>query len=526
MDRVDARAPGSKPPNIILIVTDDQPASALTPAVMPRTSRRLARRGTTFSEAVATTPLCCPARATMLTGQYGHNTGILENNPGWPALSDRANTLPNWLRAAGYRTAHVGKWLHHYGERTEGKNAVAPGWDQWATFLKLEYFDYKLRVNGRAKRYGDDPRDYLTRVLNRKATGLVKRQLPKRKPLYLQLEHLAPHSGSGGSGKCRQGAVPDPRDRRRFRRASLPKPPNFNEADVSDKPSFASERPLLDAQETKSITRRYRCALASLRAVDRGIGMISRAVRRAGERRDTAILLVSDNGYFQGEHRMLRGKVLPYEESVRVPMVILLPPRLAGGQDRLVAEPVANLDLTPTILELAGATALPAGRVPDARRPLARRSGAGLDSRLAGRPRAGGRVRQQRRLRTLLRRHLRLCRPANPEPPVRRPHRASGSRRGLCVRALPRRRGALPPRLRPVPARQPRLHGPGRDGGRAPGAARAARGPEDLRGDRRPGRSPAGSRQLRVARARGDADHRYLTSAWVFERMDGEGVSA
>ena len=352
---VDARAPAGKKPNIILIVTDDQPASTLTPAVMPKTSRRLTRRGTTFSEAVATTPLCCPARASILTGQYGHNTGILENLPGWPSLADRANTLPNWLRGAGYRTAHVGKWLHGYGEQTEKKNTVAPGWNQWHTFLALEYYDYKLRVNGGAKRYGDEPRDYLTRVLNRKATRLIKRQLPRRKPLYLQLEHLAPHSGSGGSGKCRQGAVPDPRDRKRFRRAPLPKPPSFNEADVSDKPSFASERPRLDGPDVKSITRRYRCALASLRAVDRGVGMISRAVRRAGERRNTAIILISDNGYFRGEHRMLRGKGLPYEESVRVPLVMLLPPRLAGGQDRAVAEPVANLDLTPTILDLAGA---------------------------------------------------------------------------------------------------------------------------------------------------------------------------
>jgi N-acetylglucosamine-6-sulfatase len=356
-ERASASATGKRP-NIILIVTDDQPRSAFSSATMPRTVRRLAQPGTSFTQAIATTPLCCPSRATMLTGQYGHNTGVLANSPGWPALPERNNTLPNWLRRAGYRTAHVGKWLHHYGESTEGKNAVAPGWSQWHTFLTLDYFDYRLRVNGRSVRYRHEPDDYLTRVLNRRAARLAKRLLPKRKPLYLQLDHLAPHRGRGGSGRCRRSAVPDPRDRKLFRKQALPMPPSFNEADVSDKPSFASERPLLDSSQASSIQRKYRCGLASLRAVDRGVGKLVRAVRKSGERRDTAIIFTSDNGYFAGEHRMVRGKVLPYEESVRVPLVVLLPRRLAGagGQPSGVAEPVANLDLAPTILELAGAS--------------------------------------------------------------------------------------------------------------------------------------------------------------------------
>ena len=346
-----------KPPNIILVVTDDQTAASFDSAVMPAASRRLARRGTVFSDAIATTPLCCPSRATMLTGQYGHNNGVLANDPGWPGLAERNNTLPNWLRAAGYRTAHVGKWLHHYGERTERRNAVAPGWQHWSTFLTLDYYDYRLRVNGRSIRYGDEPKDHLTRVLNRKAAAIVRRSLPKRKPLYLQLDHLAPHRGDGGSGRCRRSAVPDPRDRKLFRRQALPRPPSFNEPDVSDKPSFASERAPLDSDQVKSMTKKYRCALASLRAVDRGIGKLVRAVRKAGERRNTAIILTSDNGFFAGEHRMVRGKVLPYEESVRVPLVLLLPRKLtgSGGQEDLVSEPVANVDLAPTILDLARA---------------------------------------------------------------------------------------------------------------------------------------------------------------------------
>jgi N-acetylglucosamine-6-sulfatase len=356
-DRATAAAAAGGRPNIILVVTDDQTLASFTPAVMPRTFRRVVKPGTTFSDAIVTTPLCCPARATMLTGQYGHNNGILANDPGWPSLAGRNNTLPTWLRRAGYRTAHVGKWLHHYGEQTEGRNAVAPGWREWDTFLTPKYYDYRLRVNGHAVRHGDESKDHLTRVLNRTATRVVKRYLPKKAPLYLQLDHLAPHRGRGGSGRCRRSAVPDARDQKLFRKQKLPRPPSFNEADVSDKPSFASERPPLDGAQINSITKKYRCALASLRAVDRGVGRIVRAVRKAGERRNTAVIVTSDNGFFQGEHRMPRGKVLPYEEALRVPLAMLLPPKLAGagGQDHLVAKPVANVDLAPTILDLAGA---------------------------------------------------------------------------------------------------------------------------------------------------------------------------
>lgn len=346
-----------KRPNIILVVTDDQTAASMTPAVMPRTHKRLVRRGTAFSEAIVTTPLCCPARATIISGQYGHNNGVLANSPGWPALAERKNTLPNWLRRAGYRTAHVGKWLHRYGEETEKRKAVAPGWDDWHTFLKLEYYDYKLRVNGKSKRYRSKPKHHLTRVLNQTAKRLIKRQVPRRKPFFLELDHLAPHRGTGGKGACTRSAVPEPRDRKRFRKATLPRTGSFNEADVSDKPSYASERESLSSSQIAEMQRHYRCALASLRGVDRGIGKILRALKKAGERRNTAVIFTSDNGFFAGEHRMLRGKVLPYEEALRVPLVVSLPRSATKGrgQDRLVAEPVANVDIAPTILDLARA---------------------------------------------------------------------------------------------------------------------------------------------------------------------------
>ena len=101
-------------PNIVLVVTDDQTLAAFNGRTMPYTLGNVAGAGTTFNNTIATNPLCCPSRATMITGQYSHNTGVMNNKPGYPALSDKKNVLPTWLRAAGYYTAHVGRYLNEY----------------------------------------------------------------------------------------------------------------------------------------------------------------------------------------------------------------------------------------------------------------------------------------------------------------------------------------------------------------------------------------------------------------------------
>jgi N-acetylglucosamine-6-sulfatase len=367
-----ARAGSQAQPNIVVVTTDDQPLSMMRGRYMPKTTKQIGERGTTFTNHVVTTPLCCPSRATMLTGQYAHNHAVLTNH--YELLEDKDNVLPVWLRQAGYRTAHVGKFLNAYEQAVGNRFEVAPGWDVWFTAVgATRYFDYEISANGRRRHFGDGPRSHITRVLNRKAASLVRRVTPGSQPLYLQLDHRAPHTetGTNSGGRCGARAVPeDARDEERVRDEPLPTPPSFNEADVSDKPSYIRDSALLNRGRIKKITKRYDCGLAALRSVDRGVKKVVQALKQTGELRNTVLIFTSDNGYYFGEHRIGRDKTHPYEEGIRVPLLVRVPARLGGAMGSKRDEPVANIDLAPTLLELAGADSCAAGgdcRVMDGR---------------------------------------------------------------------------------------------------------------------------------------------------------------
>jgi arylsulfatase A-like enzyme len=346
-----------------LIQTDDQTLRELSRKTMPETHRLLTDRGTTFSRYMVTTAECCPSRASLLTGQYAHNHGVTSNQIAYPALIDKGNVLPVWLQNAGYATLHVGKFLNKYQDFANPPTQVAPGWDQWYTIMgDAPYYDYDYYVNGTVHHRGVRDSDYVTRVLNRRARKLVATYAPRRKPFYLELDERAPHTlhGRDPSDPCQRarGAIPDPRDENSLGDVKLPRPPSFNERDVSDKPSFIRDQPLLDAADRRKVKRRWECALESLRAVDRGVAKVFDAVRRSGELNRTVFVFLSDNGLFFGEHRIDDIKVLPYEEGIRVPLVIRMPKRYRHGAPRLAASgaPVANIDLAPTILQLARGT--------------------------------------------------------------------------------------------------------------------------------------------------------------------------
>jgi N-acetylglucosamine-6-sulfatase len=336
--------------------------NTVRPDTMPNLLNLIEPRATSFSDAIVTTPLCCPSRASMLTGQYGHNNGVLRND--YRQLSKKSNVLPAWLQEAGYRTLHVGKFLNLYRKARGPETEPAPGWDVWQTLQEPNtYYDYVLSVNGRKARFGTEDRHYLTDVLSRKAVRLVRRSAPRKQPFFLQLDEWAPHDSRGrGTGVCGGGhdPVPGPVDEGLFAGEPLPRTPAFNEQDVSDKPGFIQHQQPVNAD---AVERNYRCGLASLRAVDRGIGKLHRALRRTGELDDTVIIFTSDNGYFYGEHR-LRFKQVPYEEALHVPLLISVSSRLLGGATPPpeVGLPVANIDLAPTILALARAKPCREGR--------------------------------------------------------------------------------------------------------------------------------------------------------------------
>jgi N-acetylglucosamine-6-sulfatase len=353
------KGPVSDGPNIITIVTDDQTLASLTEATMPNTLSQIGAAGTTFTNTIATTPLCCPARATMLTGQYAHNHQVLNNKPGYATMLNKRSVLPAWLQKAGYVTAHVGKYLNRYGKVVQPDSEIAPGWDEWVAALEpRSYFDYKLQVNGRTVKYGHDDADYLTRVINWRADKLLRKYIPRKQPLYLQIDHFAPHRRGAGdpADRCAGGAIPDPLDNTFFDGEPLPESPNFNEHDVSDKPTKIQSLPEFSVEERQEIERRYGCALASLIAVDRGVAELMARLQSLGALRNTVVMFTSDNGFFYGEHRIQAEKTIPYEEALRVPLIFRVPPGVLGGQQVAQADQlVGNIDIAPTILDLAEA---------------------------------------------------------------------------------------------------------------------------------------------------------------------------
>jgi arylsulfatase A-like enzyme len=351
-------------PNIVFVLTDDQDFESYSRETMPRTWRLLGGAGTTFTNHVDTTPLCCPSRAALQSGQYGHNNGVLNNKPGYADLEDKDNLLPVWLQRAGYNTAYVGKFMNGYDSYVDDRDDVAPGWDRWSVISGngIGYRDFRLTVDGRQRKekYSGE---YLTDVLNERSTELIG-ELSGDDPFYLQVGQLAPHVenlNADSGGPCGGDAVPARRDQGRFPQTRLPRLPAVLEADVSDKPAIVSGQPALDARKREQIRARYQCRLETLPAVDRGIADIVEALRDAGELGDTIIAFASDNGNFHGQHRLPGGKGLAYQEAAHVPFVVRVPPRYRGGGERVaeVEAPTANIDFVPTVVEWAGTEPCP-----------------------------------------------------------------------------------------------------------------------------------------------------------------------
>lgn len=343
-------------PNVVVILTDDQATRTISPETMPNLENKILDGGTYFRDYVVTTPLCCPSRATSITGQYGHNNGVLRND--YADLKQKQNVLPAWLQHAGYRTAHIGKYLHHYRDPDGIERKPAPGWDLWFTQQEpRRYYDWRASDNGRIRHYGLENEDHVTSVTNDYAERYAGRLAKQKRPFYLQVDYFAPHTSSGRDESCRGAAVPEPQDEGRFADVEVPKPPSYDEADVSDKPQSVQERPRIDAEAEAKIERRYRCTLEAVYGIDRGIGKIYNQVKRAGELNQTVFVFSSDNGLFYGEHRIVKGKPLPYEENVKMPLAISVPKKYRRGIEQPAKSngATANIDLAPTILDLARA---------------------------------------------------------------------------------------------------------------------------------------------------------------------------
>jgi arylsulfatase A-like enzyme len=330
-------------PNVVLVLTDDQRWDTLN--VMPRVQRRLVARGVTFTNAFVTNALCCPSRATFLTGQYSHSTGVyLNTGPrGGVGAFDDSSTIATWLHDAGYTTALIGKYLNGYVGPS-----VPPGWDQWVAFSGGQsYYSYRLSVDGTVVTHGELPTDYSTDVFADEAEAFIRSADP---PFFLHFSPNAPHFW-GDTLEVR----PAPRHEDAF--GSLPpwRPPNYNEPDVSDKPNWLrSKTPSIPPdRQAKGDTFRQE-QLEALLAVDEAVGRIVEALADTSQLADTIIVFASDNGNDWGEHRRF-SKLVPYESSIRIPFVVRYDRLIASA--RAESRLAVNVDVAPTLAAVAGVAA-------------------------------------------------------------------------------------------------------------------------------------------------------------------------
>lgn len=337
-------------PNIVFVLTDDMRADDLEH--MPKTQELLVQEGTTFSNAFVSYAQCCPSRASILRGQYVHNHQVLNNvAPGggfekFYAQGHESSTVATWLQSAGYETVLMGKYLNGYPGSGDVAH-VPPGWDEWYGRMGLinesGYYDYILNENGSLVYYGNRDDDYSTDVLARKAQDFMSRIAPTGQPFFMYVAVGAPHAPQS----------PARRHKDMFADETVPRSPSYNEADVSDKPKPVRRLSSLTSDETAEVDEIYQDRLGSLQAVDEMVEDIVSELQAQGVLDKTYIVFMSDNGLEQGEHRIKEGKARPYEESIRVPLVVLGPGVPAG---KVRSEFALNTDIAPTFVDLAGAT--------------------------------------------------------------------------------------------------------------------------------------------------------------------------
>ena len=328
---------GAEKPNILFILTDDADLSLLPQ--MPQIEERMVRKGTTFPNAFTPFATCCPSRATILRGQYPHNTGIISNYgahggvDAFEAAGNDDDNLATRLDDAGYRTGLFGKYLNEYAG-----GYVPPGWDEWHGWAG-SYASGKIYENGALNAYNLSRR-HESDILGSKAESFVRGA--KGYPWFAYVTFNSPHNPT----------YTEPVYADTYRDQEYPRSPALDEADVSDKPEWVRQLPRISDEDRAEYDRKYRKRLRAMRSVDEAVAELLRSLRETGQLDNTYIVLWNDNGYHMGQHRIPEGKRTVYEEDVRYPMVIRGP---GVGHDAKDERLVSGIDLMPTFLELAGA---------------------------------------------------------------------------------------------------------------------------------------------------------------------------
>lgn len=373
-------------PNIVMVMADDMRADDLR--WMPQVRKLVGRNGLSFDNSFSPYPLCCPARASFLTGQYAHNHKVWwhEAPEGYAAFDD-SRTLATSLRQAGYRTGFVGKYLNRYGpatSRVSGRPSyryVPRGWDDWRAAIEnpgrdgihggtYQYYDTPFNVNGKIdNRYRGR---YQSTVIGDFSVAMTKRFSQQKNPFFMYVNYVAPHHG----GPREPGDVTSLRDRKGNRQsfvtparprsvwgkfdriidrgAGMPRNGGPAEKNVSDKPRFFRSLPEPSRNERTALRNVTRQRAESIYVMDRNIARLIKQLKKSGEWSNTVFMFTSDNGYYLGEHRKRSGKVRAHEPSFRVPFLVT-GPGMRSGETRY--EPITTIDASASILDLARAEA-------------------------------------------------------------------------------------------------------------------------------------------------------------------------
>ena len=336
-------------PNIILVMVDDMDSLLGTIDHMPNLKEHMIDKGLSFEHFFITTPICCPARASFLRGQYTHNHETFMNRAPeggykkFNLMGNEASTISTWLQAAGYETAFMGKYMNEYPFQ-KSLTYVPPGWTEWYSPVKgapYTGFSYTLNENGTLVDYSRSD-EYITDVLANKASVFISQSTATPNPFFLLISTYAPH----------EPFTPAARHEALFSDLEAPQIRSFNEDDVSDKPTGMNSNPPFTEKIIQLINEHYRLRVQSMQAVDEMILNLFETLADTRQLENTYVFFVSDNGFHLGQHRLPSGKGSAYEEDIRVPFIVRGP---GVNQGEVISEYfAANIDLGPTLAELGG----------------------------------------------------------------------------------------------------------------------------------------------------------------------------
>ena len=331
--------------NVVLLLADDLDWATFNE--VPRLKNLMAE-GTTLSNFVVTSSLCCPSRTSILRSQFVHNHKVLSNVPetggGWAKFNAQRlqrDCLPNWLQSNGISTSLVGKYLNGFPKGAPAPTYVPPGFNNFITSISLNQsykgYNYVLNENGTLRKYGNAPTDFINDVLTAKATNIIAEATT---PFFLEFASYSPHTPAPVATRnlgSHAGSV-------------IPRTPAYNSRGI-DEPAWLQKVPSLSPEQLANLDRIWTRRLESSESLADSYDALVAQLKASGHSQDTLIIVTSDNGYHLASHRLPSGKQTPYREDSVVPAV-LIGPGIEPG--RVISEMTSTLDLAPTIAQIQG----------------------------------------------------------------------------------------------------------------------------------------------------------------------------